>query len=251
MDDIIGDLRTIKALAYCVTQDQAKYMADRFNAKGVKSAVLTSKNSHDRVLLKEQLKQGKINVLFVVDIFNEGVDIPEIDTLLFLRPTESLTIFLQQLGRGLRLSDNKDCLTVLDFVGNGNTHYDFATKFRALVGKSHRSTIDEVEDDFPHLPLGCSIVLQKETKEVILANIRGAILNGRKLKGLISSYSEQTTRDLTLKNFLFFNPTVTLEDIYKIGWNKLNGDDEGERFMFDRAISTRFIRRTFIPRSLL
>ena len=72
-----------------------------------------------------------INYLFVVDIFNEGVDIPEIDTVLFLRPTESLTVFLQQLGRGLRLSEGKDCLTVLDFVGNAKPEYNFENKFRA------------------------------------------------------------------------------------------------------------------------
>ncbi|MDA3810670.1 MAG: hypothetical protein PF518_10145 [Spirochaetaceae bacterium] len=80
--------------------------------------------------------------------------------------------------QGRSISDRVSQNFIFKFI----THYDFATKFRALVDKSHRSTIDEVQDDFPHFPLGCSIVLQKQTKEVILANIRGAIVNMRKLK---------------------------------------------------------------------
>ena len=76
---------------------------------------------------------GEIRFIFVVDIYNEGVDIPEINTVLFLRPTESLTIFLQQLGRGLRLAEGKECLTVLDFIGQANKRYTFEEKFRALL----------------------------------------------------------------------------------------------------------------------
>ena len=83
--------------------------------------------------------------------------------------------------------------------------------------------------------------MQKQTKEVILANIRGAIVNARKLKGWISTYSEQTQRELTVQNFLTIYPQVTLEDIYKIGWNKLNGRENVLALMFDRAISSRFI----------
>jgi superfamily II DNA or RNA helicase len=227
MDDIIGNISHMKALAFCVSQDHAKFMAEKFILKGVKSAVLTSVNSQERILLREQLSRGEINVLFVVDIFNEGVDIPEIDTVMFLRPTESLTIFLQQLGRGLRLSEGKDCLTVLDFVGNANREYDFSHKFRALIGKSHTTIIDEVEDDFPHLPLGCSIVLQKQAKEVILNNIRNAIVNQRRLISWIRGYGHQTDTPLTLSNFLRHYPMITLEDIYKSkiekggGWTSL------------------------------
>jgi superfamily II DNA or RNA helicase len=112
--------------------------------------------------------------LFVVDIFNEGIDIPDIDTVLFLRPTESLTIFLQQLGRGLRLAEGKDCLTVLDFVGNSRPEYDFEGKFRALVGKTNTSIQKEIEDDFPHLPLGCTIILERKAKDFIIQNIKQA-----------------------------------------------------------------------------
>lgn len=220
MDDVLGNIHTIKALAFCASQEHARFMAEKFLLKGIKVGVLTSTNSHERVSLRTQLVSGEINVLFVVDIFNEGVDIPEIDTVLFLRPTESLTIFLQQLGRGLRLSDGKDCLTVLDFVGNAHAEYDFSQKFRALIGKSHTSIIDEVENEFPHLPLGCSIVLQKQSKEAILQNIKNAIVNQRKLLNWIRDYRQHTNLSLTLSNFLNQYPSVTLEDIYK---NKIDG----------------------------
>jgi superfamily II DNA or RNA helicase len=129
----LTDVHNVIALGFCVSQEHARYMAEKFNEAGLKSDYLTSENSGDRSEIRMKLRSKEINYLFVRDIFNEGIDIPEIDTVLFLRPTESLTIFLQQLGRGLRLADTKDCLTVLDFVGNARPEYDFENKFRALV----------------------------------------------------------------------------------------------------------------------
>ena len=160
--------------------------------------------------------------MFVVDIFNEGVDIPEIDTVLFLRPTESLTIFLQQLGRGLRLADNKDCLTVLDFVANARPEYNFEGKFRALIGKTNSSVKKEVEDNFPHLPLGCSIILEKKAKEYILDNIRNATsLNRNQIIQRIANFEHQSDLDLTLKNFIEITH-IPIEAIYKKDcWSRL------------------------------
>jgi superfamily II DNA or RNA helicase len=113
-----NDINDVQAIGFCVTVQHATFMTEKFNLAGLKAEYLTSKNSGERNRIREQFKKKEFNYLFVVDIFNEGVDIPEIDTVLFLRPTESLTVFLQQLGRGLRLAEGKDCLTVLDFVGN-------------------------------------------------------------------------------------------------------------------------------------
>lgn len=220
MQDILSDINSIKCLAFCVSQDHAVYMAEKFVLKGIKSDVLTSRNNGDRRTLREKLIRGVINVLFVVDIFNEGIDIPEIDTVLFLRPTESLTIFLQQLGRGLRLAEGKECLTVLDFVGNTRPEYDFSSKFRGLVGKSQSSIIEEIENDFPHLPLGCAIILQKHSREIILSNIRKAVVNQRRLLDWIRGFNQHTTELLTLKNFMKQYPSVTLNDIYR---NKIDG----------------------------
>lgn len=227
MTKILGDINQIKCLAFCVSQDHAEYMAEKFLLKNIRSAVLTSRNSKDRNFLRQQLIHGEINVLFVVDIFNEGVDIKEIDTVLFLRPTESLTIYLQQLGRGLRLSEGKECLTVLDFVANSRPEYDFSSKFRGMIGKGQTSIYEEIENNFCNLPLGCSIILQKRTKDIILNNIKKAVVNQRRLLGWLQNYSQNITADLNLKNFLNHYPAVNLEDVYKTkidgggGWTRL------------------------------
>ncbi|WP_439695548.1 DUF3427 domain-containing protein [Mucilaginibacter sp. AW1-7] len=221
-DKYLTDVHDVRALGFCVSMEHARYMAEKFNMEGLKADYLTSENSANRETIRERLRNKEINYLFVRDIFNEGVDIPEIDTVLFLRPTESLTIFLQQLGRGLRLAPNKDCLTVLDFVGNARPEYDFEHKFRALVGKTQTSIIKEIEDEFPHLPLGCSIVLEKKAKEVILKNIRAAIgFNRRQLVIKIQNFKHQSTLSLSLKNFIEFQH-IELQLIYKKdNWKRL------------------------------
>jgi superfamily II DNA or RNA helicase len=216
------DLNEVRALCFCVSMDHAKFMAEKFSLAGLKADYLTSATLHNRDTVKQQLLQKKINYLFVVDIFNEGIDIPEIDTVLFLRPTESLTIFLQQLGRGLRLAEDKDCLTVLDFVGNSRPEYNFENKFRALIGKTVTTVSKEIEDQFPHLPLGCSIILEKKAKQVILENIAAATsLNRNQLIQKIQNFQHHTTLALSLKNFVsFYN--IPLQLIYKRGgWKRL------------------------------
>ncbi|KAF7764410.1 ATP-dependent helicase IRC3 [Pseudoalteromonas citrea] len=257
--DIATNVHTIKALAFCVSQAHAEFMAAKFNLAGINADVLTSKNTRERAQKQQALRSGAIQILCVVDIFNEGVDIPEVDTLLFLRPTESLTLFLQQLGRGLRLPDNslslsgsKQCCTVLDFVGNARPEYDFASKFRSLIGKSNQPIKTEIENNFPHLPLGCRIELQKQTQKTILKNIQQAINGKRRLQQLIAGYSQHSDDELSLSNFLRLNPQVTLEDIYKPkdkklgGWHWLKGDDIPEEqadiyAAYYRAINTQLL----------
>ena len=221
-EEYLSDIHNVQALGFCVSQEHAKYMAEKFSLAGLKADYLVSSNSSSRDIVRNQLFKKEINYLFVVDIFNEGVDIPNIDTVLFLRPTESLTVFLQQLGRGLRLAENKDCLTVLDFVGNARPEYDFEHKFRALVGRTHTSIIKEIEDEFPHLPLGCSIVLEKKAKEAILRNIREATeFRRRQLVQKIKSFKHHSTRSLNLCNFLEFHH-LEIQEIYKKGsWKRL------------------------------
>lgn len=216
------DINDVRALCFCVSQEHAQYMAEKFTLAQLKADYLVSSNSINRNELRIKLLNKEINYLFVVDIFNEGVDLPEIDTVLFLRPTESLTVFLQQLGRGLRLAEDKDCLTVLDFVGNSRPEYDFENKFRALIGKTNTSVHKEIEDDFPHLPLGCTIVLEKKAKDIILQNIRNATKLGiNQLVNKIRNYKHQTTLPLTLKNFVDFYH-LPLQLIYKrSNWKRL------------------------------
>ena len=111
-----------RAVGFCSSRNHAEYMADYFTNHDVPSAAVYSgeqgEYTEERKRAIHKLTTGELKVLFTVDMFNEGVDIPEIDTVLFLRPTQSPTIFLQQLGRGLRKSENKTHLTVLDFIGN-------------------------------------------------------------------------------------------------------------------------------------
>ncbi|AQS93629.1 restriction endonuclease subunit R [Polaribacter sp. BM10] len=222
LDKYTKDINEVRSLGYCVTMEHAKFMAKKFTLAGLKAGYLTSENSKDRVYIRQKLEKKEINYLFVVDMFNEGIDIPEIDTVLFLRPTESLTVFLQQLGRGLRLHEEKDCLTVLDFVGNSKPEYNFESKFRALIGKTNTTVLKEIEDDFPHLPLGCSIILEKKTKETILKNITAATsLNKNKLIQRIQQFQHDTYLPLTIGNFSkFYN--IPLQSIYKRGsWKRL------------------------------
>ncbi|MGO3181600.1 MAG: DUF3427 domain-containing protein [Aequorivita sp.] len=218
----LRDINDVRALGFCVTIEHAKYMAEKFTLANLKAHYLTSENSREREEIRRKLRNKEINYLFVVDIFNEGVDIPEIDTVLFLRPTESLTVFLQQLGRGLRLSENKECLTVLDFVSNARPEYNFENKFRALIGKTTTRVQKEIEDNFPHLPLGCSIVLEQKAKQSILENIIAATtVNKRQLIQKIQNFEHQTTLPLTLANFISFN-NISLQAIYKKGsWKRL------------------------------
>lgn len=222
--DYLTDYRNVSAIGFCVSKEHAIYMAEKFLLANIKADYIVSGEGRDdlRDSIKSRFRKKEINYLFVVDIFNEGIDIPEIDTVLFLRPTESLTVFLQQLGRGLRLSDNKDCLTVLDFVGNSRPEYDFEGRFRALIGKTNTSTKQELENDFPHLPLGCSIILEKKAKEIILENIKKATqLRERDLINKIINFQHHTNEELSLKSFCDFYH-IALAVIYKkSSWNRL------------------------------
>lgn len=237
IEEIITDVSQMRALAFCVSQEHAEYMAKEFLLSGIKSDYLTSKHSsQERDAKQQSIRSGSINVLCVVDIFNEGVDIPEIDTLLFLRPTESLTIFLQQLGRGLRLAPDKEICTVLDFIGNAHVEYDFSHKFRALIGPSPHSLIDSIEQGFPHLPLGCQIEFTKVSQERILNNIRHSIIRKNKLNKLILDYSQTSSGALTLSNFLNYYPQVELNDIYKFGgWVNLKKPKSRDELMDTKA----------------
>ena len=120
-----------RTLAFCVSVTHAEFMAAQFNKAGIVSAAVYSGSATGRAEALDHLRDGQIQVLFSVDLFNEGVDLPSIDTVMMLRPTESKILFLQQLGRGLRRSDDKDHLVVLDFIGN---HQTFLQKPQALFG---------------------------------------------------------------------------------------------------------------------
>ena len=197
----LADEYTCRALCFCVNKRHADFMAEQLRLHGFNAQSLTSDTpAEERKQLAKDLRDGTLHYLCVVDIFNEGVDIPEVDTVLFLRPTESLTIFLQQLGRGLRLSAGKTELTVLDFVAQANRKYDFASRFRALTLNPEKNIQKQIKDGFTLLPLGCSVVMEKKARQYILDNITSAIYNKNRIVKEINSYTSIPTLSQFLEN---------------------------------------------------
>lgn len=198
----VTELDDVKGLGFCVSVEHANFMAEYFNKSNVPAIALTGESPTEiRNKAKGKLVNGDIRFIFVVDIYNEGVDIPEVNTVLFLRPTESLTIFLQQLGRGLRLSEDKECLTVLDFIGQANNKYNFEDKFAALLSNTSKSVQQEMRDGFVSVPKGCYIQLERKAKDYILDNIRSSFGRKAGLVSRISSFEEDSGKTLSLQNF--------------------------------------------------
>jgi len=217
------DLTQVKGIGFCVTIHHAEFMAQMFNDRGIPSAALVSGTSNqDRRTLLEDFRCGKITFLFTVDVFNEGLDVPELNTVLFLRPTESLTVFLQQLGRGLRHAPGKDCLTVLDFVGQAHRRYRMDSKIKALLPK-HRFAVDqEVELDFPHLPAGCAIQFDRLSRDYVLKNIRENLRNlAIQVPERLQTFTNETGQPLTFSNFIRYHDydpeTLLVKDLWS-GW---------------------------------
>jgi hypothetical protein len=172
----VDDLKRMRALGFCVTVGHARFMARVFRDAGISATAIWSDTPYDerRQALRD-LAERRVNVVFSVDLFNEGVDVPAVDTLLMLRPTDSPTLFLQQLGRGLRRHPSKAICTVLDFIGHHRAEFQFDRRLRALLG-GHRSEVAaQVEQGFPFLPAGCHMELDRVAGEIVLASIRAAV----------------------------------------------------------------------------
>lgn len=148
-----------RTLAFCCSRKHADFMAEHFHREGVRAAAVHGTSTLNRSEALEQLRAGELDVIFSVDLFNEGVDLPVVDTVMMLRPTDSKVLFLQQLGRGLRRHEGKQRLVVLDFIGN---HKGFLNKPQALLGAgpSHRSLAKlarQLERGEIELPAGCFV----------------------------------------------------------------------------------------------
>ena len=226
----LPNIRDVRALCFCVDQQHAKYMASKFKLCGLKADVLTSENAKMRAPLYRRLKNKEINYLFVVDMFNEGVDIPEVDTILFLRPTESLTVFIQQFGRGLRKAEGKTHVDIFDYVGNSRAEFNYSDRMRVMLGRTSMSVVEEMERDCPHLPLGCRIILEPKAKEYILQNIRGAILRitTRRVLGFVQNFERHHFVPLTLSNFV---------RIYQMPVDKLYKGRTWNQILFEAGVS--------------
>lgn len=220
MERYLTDFDNLKALGFCVSVEHAEFMTKSFNEHGINSISVTGKTDNNlRTQAKNKLKSGQIKIIFTVDVYNEGVDIPEVNTVLFLRPTQSLTVFLQQLGRGLRHAENKECLTVLDYVGRAHEKYNYEERFRALIHKSKHSVKDSIDDEVLSLPRGCHIKMEKLAKEYILNNITNAIINKSVIISRIRTYKTETDLPLTLTNFLDYH-NMSLIDFYGRSGNR-------------------------------
>ncbi|GHJ48983.1 helicase [Catellatospora sp. TT07R-123] len=171
--DKVSDLGAVRGLGFCVSVQHARFMAEFFTSHGVLSRAVDGTTSVDqRREALDDLRAGRVTFLFAVDLFNEGLDIPDINTILMLRPTQSATVFLQQLGRGLRRTPEKDVLTVLDFVGQHRAEFRLENRFQALTGLFRGRLEDDVAKDFPRLPPGCQVVLDRIAKERLLSSLQ-------------------------------------------------------------------------------
>jgi len=197
----VGAPESMRALGFCVGVEHARFMAEQFSKRGIAAVAVTGSTPLDeRDAAMEQLRAGQMRVVFCVDVFNEGVDLPELDTLLFLRPTESAALFLQQLGRGLRWRPAK-LTTVLDFIGNAHRKFRFDLRFRAMIG-GQRGLLEQVEQDFPRLPPGCSIMLEPQAREHVLANVKQALGQRNAIVAELRELAKHAGRAPTLAAFL-------------------------------------------------
>ncbi len=197
--DVVTEVGAMRALGFCVSVDHAHYMARVFNEAGIPAvAVDASTDADTRAAALRQLRDRQVNAVFAVDLFNEGLDVPQVDTVLFLRPTESATVFLQQLGRGLRRTAGKACLTVLDFVGQHDRRFRWDVRYRALTGVARADLISQIENGFPFLPAGSSIRLDRVARELVLDNVQAQVTMRRpQLIEDVRSYG-----DLSLAEYL-------------------------------------------------
>jgi hypothetical protein len=208
-------------------------MTGWLNRAGLPAAcVVGTTNPEDRRRAPQRLLNGELCALVTVDLYNEGVDLPMVDTLLLLRPTQSPVLFQQQIGRGLRLAPGKESCLVLDFVGQHRTEFRFDRLLSSLTGLSRRELIDGVENGFGSLPPGCHIHLQRQTREQVLQGLRALTTqNWRRLKTELQTYAALRGRAaVNLAEFLR-DQALELEDVYRAstgpgrsGWTALKRD---------------------------
>jgi superfamily II DNA or RNA helicase/HKD family nuclease len=227
---LTGDPKRSKALVFCVTVAHAEFMTQKFNQAGLPSlCIVGSTNADVRRQAPARLARGELCALVTCDLYNEGVDLPSVDTLLLLRPTQSPVLFQQQIGRGLRLHEDKQSCLVLDFVGRYRADFRFDRLLSTISGLSRSQMIDAVDKGFSSLPAGCHIQLQQLTKEQILRSLRTAMNQSwRRLRSELQSYVALRGRaTVRLAEFLH-EQAVHLDEIYRgqgrSGWTALRRD---------------------------
>ena len=245
---IVTDPARMRALGFCVSIKHAEFMAEAFCEAGFQALALTSRSTdEERAQAPGRLERGELQIIFTVDLYNEGVDIPCVDTLLMLRPTESATIFLQQLGRGLRHAPGKACLTVLDFIGAAHRKFRFGERYRALTGSSRAELREGLDGGGLYLPPGCALELDEISTERVLDSVRDALSLRQTAREL------GATGDVPMGEFLE-EVGLEVDELYQTkswSWTKLRQraghiDAEAYRAAFDESIGQRIRRLTHI-----
>ena len=182
------DGKYMSGIAFCQNIKHALYMKNEFLRKGYKSELLTSKtNLTERSKILESFRNKEIEILCVVDILNEGIDIPDINLLLFLRPTLSSTVFIQQIGRGLRKAAGKDFVTIIDFIGNHKKDYLITKVFsdeihnKSFLYEKKEKIIEQIKNQFSNIPGASYIELDRICQERIIDKIEKINFNSRNI----------------------------------------------------------------------
>jgi superfamily II DNA or RNA helicase/HKD family nuclease len=229
----VADVRSIRALGFCVSVEHARFMARRFGEAGVPAlAVVGDSGTEERTGAAARLREREVNVLFTCDLYNEGVDLPFVDTLLLLRPTQSATLFLQQLGRGLRHHERKPSCLVLDFIGQQHERFRFDAVLSAMTGVPRVRLRKAIGDGFPYLPSGCTLQLDRVAREVIVRSLQHTLAGARAMVPELRELASEVSGKLSMSTYL--NETGReVEEIYSAGgWTTLqrraqlaDGDD--------------------------
>lgn len=224
---LAGSLSQSRALVFCVSVGHARFMTGRLNAAGIPAeCVVGDSSAEDRRAAPERLARGEINAIVTCDLYNEGVDLPFVNTLLLLRPTQSPVLFQQQIGRGLRLHSSKESCLILDFVGRYREDFRFDRLLSSLTGLHRAQLPSEAENDFPSLPSGCFIHLQRQARERILDSLRRMVQqNWRRLCTELQTYVTLQGRESTRLVDFLKDQGVELESLYRSsgrsGWTCL------------------------------
>lgn len=212
----ISDPLSMKALIFCASIEHAEHILELFNKQGVRVDLVTgSTEKTARAKSIVDLRHGEIQGIVAVDVFNEGIDIPEVDTVIMLRPTESPVVFLQQLGRGLRLAKDKSVVTVLDFVGSHRAEYRNDLKLSAMTGVTRGNMEKSIASGFPYLPAGMVIALDPMAREHILANLKNQVKPSKKqIESEVAAYFAEPNSRRDLSGFLASSGRE-LDEVYR------------------------------------
>jgi len=218
----VADLGQMRALAFCVSIEHAEYMARSLTQRGVPALAVHGQTDDEvRNDAPRRLRAREVNVLCTCDLYNEGVDLPFVDTLLLLRPTSSAVLFLQQLGRGLRHDAGKLSCLVLDFIGQHRSDFRFDDVLCAITNLRRTELADAVERGFPYLPSGCVLQLDRVAQEQVLRSIRTQLRGRARMVEDLREHCREHAQP-TLRSYLEASRRA-LEEVYGEGgsWTAL------------------------------